>query len=258
MRLPTPEVFAPLRKALRLGLALLLLGSLNLSADIPPRPNPPRLVNDLADILSPEQEARLERFLVDYDDSTSTQIAVVTVRTTAGEDINFYAAKIGETWGVGQAGKENGIVLCVAVDDRMVAIQTGYGIEEYLRAGLAKRIIDERMVPAFRNNDYPGGIVAGVNGIVEVLSGKFEAVDKPEAFPWGGLFLLILLLLIFGLRNRGRGNGYWIGPTGGHVFRPGGFGGFGGFGGGFGGGGGGGFGGFGGGSFGGGGASGGW
>jgi len=255
MRLAIPEFSASLRCALRLSFALFLFVSGPLSAEIPPRPNPPRLVNDLADILSPEMEARLERFLVDYDDSTSTQIAVVTVRTTEGDDINMFAAKIGETWGVGQAGKENGIVLCVAVDDRKVAIQTGYGIEEYLRAGLAKRIIDERIVPAFRNNDYPGGIVAGVNGIVEVLSGKFDAVDKPEAFPWGGLFLLILLLLIFGLRNRGRGNGYWIGPTGGHIFRPGGFGGFGG---GFGGGGGGGFGGFGGGSFGGGGASGGW
>ncbi len=239
-------------------LAWVVCTAASVQAEIPKRPNPPRLVNDLANILSDQEESALERFLIDYDDSTSTQIAVVTVRSTDGDDINMFAAKIGETWGVGQAGKENGIVLCVAVDDRKVAIQTGYGIEEFLRAGLAKRIIDERIVPVFRTGDFPGGIRAGVDGIVEVLSGKFEGEEKPEGFPLGGLILLIALLVLFsiwGRRRGGGGGGYWIGPTGGHIFRPGGFGGFGG---GFGGGGGGGFGGFGGGSFGGGGASGGW
>jgi uncharacterized protein len=248
----------PRFKLASLGLLFFALcwGALS-KAEIPKRPNPPRLVNDFANVLSDQEENALERFLIDYDDSTSTQIAVVTVRSTDGDDINMFAAKIGETWGVGQAGKENGIVLCVAVDDRKVAIQTGYGIEEFLRAGLAKRIIDERIVPVFRAGDFPGGIRAGVDGIVEVLSGKFEGEDKPEGFPLGALILLIALLVLFGLwgRRGGGGGGYWIGPTGGHVFRPGGFGGFGG---GFGGGGGGGFGGFGGGSFGGGGASGGW
>lgn len=253
-----------------LWLALVALLSFPLWAqEIPQRLQPPRLVNDLAEILSPQEEQRLERFLTAYDDSTSTQIVVLTVKSTGGEDVILFGAEVGEAWGVGQEGKDNGIVLTVAVEDRDVGISVGYGIEEFQNAALSKRIIDERILPQFRNDNYFGGIAAGVEGIVQTLNGQFEAEsrrqhksDGVQGVAFVIALIIVLLLLFLGRRGRGgrggRGGGlggfatgYILGSMGGSAFRSGG--GFGG--GGFGGGG---FGGFGGGSFGGGGASGSW
>lgn len=252
-------------------LALILTSTTLWAQNIPNRPSPPRLVNDFAEILSKSEEQRLERFLVDYDDSTSTQIVILTIASTEGEDIILYGNEVGEKWGVGQEGKDNGIVLVVAKDDRKVGISVGYGIEEFQNAAYTKRIIDERILPEFRNNDYFGGIIAGVDGIVSVLSGQFEN-DNPRKSSnnekaSGFVFFLILLIIIIIVSRRGGRGGrggrrrggsdafwtaYWLGSMGSSSFgRGGSFGGGGGFGGG-------GFGGFGGGSFGGGGASGSW
>ena len=243
-------------------LALLLFPALQ-AQEIPKRPNPPRLVNDLAEVLSAEEERRLERFLVDYDDSTSTQIVVLTVASTSGEDIVLYGSSVGENWGVGQEFKDNGIVLVVAVEDRSIGIATAYGIEEYMNAAATGRIIDERILPYFKNGDYFSGIAAGVEGIVQTLAGTFdnEKGRSPGRDGMGSgllLFLIILLFVLLGSRGRGGGGGgglmtaYWLGSMGGYTMGRGrGFGGGGSFGGG-------GFGGFGGGSFGGGGASGSW
>ena len=246
-------------------LMLLLCGFVQ-AQDIPPRPSPPRLVNDLADVLSASEEQQLERYLVDYDDSTSTQIVVLTVASTQGNDILLYGAEVGEAWGVGQQGKDNGIVLVVAVEDRKVGISVGYGIEEFQNAVYTQQIIDKMILPRFKEGDYFGGIASGVKGIVDVLNGKF-ANEHPRRGDDGAkgaafvIFLIILFFVFLSLRRGGRGGnrggglgsfatGYWLGSMGGSSFRGGG-----GFGGGFGGGG---FGGFGGGSFGGGGASGSW
>ena len=121
----------------------LLLFPVLQAQEIPKRPSPARLVNDLAEVLSAEEERRLERFLVDYDDSTSTQIVVLTVASTYGEDIVLYGSSVGENWGVGQEFKDNGIILVVAVEDRSIGIATAYGIEEYMNAAATGRIIDE-------------------------------------------------------------------------------------------------------------------
>lgn len=223
--------------------------------DLPPRPTPPRLVNDLADVLSPSQEQMLEQKLVAFDDSTSTQIAVITLRSTGQYVIEDYALYLGRAWGVGQAGMNNGVVILAAIDDRRVTIQVGYGIEPYVTDGRAKRIIENDVLPAFRNNDYYGGLDAASTRVMEYVTGAFVPEDEaPEGLSIVQVLLLIIIVLIilyfFGRMNKGggvtysgRGPTYWGG------------GGFGGGGGGFGGGG---FGGFGGGSFGGGGASGGW
>lgn len=237
-------------------LGLLLLGFVT-NAQLPERPNPPRLVNDFRQVLSTGERNQLEDKLVAYDDSTSTQITIVIVGTTGGEDINFYAAQIGEKWQVGQKGKDNGAVICVAYDDRKVAIQTGYGLEEFLTAGEIKLIIENVVLPEFKAGDYYGGLDAGTDALIQALNGEFKGTGKkvPRGVSIGGvILLLVLLFVIASIIKRGGGGGFLIGPGGGHWHR-GGFGGgsFGGFGGG-----GGGFGGFGGGSFGGSGASGSW
>jgi uncharacterized protein len=241
---------------------LLVVFSLVLSAQrFPDPPDPPQLVNDFADALSQSQENQLESKLVAYSDTTSTEIAVVLINTLNDEDPNLYAAELGEAWGVGRKGKDNGLVFLVAVDDRQMAIQNGYGLEAVLTDYETKMIIENYIIPEFKQGDYYGGIDSGTDQIILLLAGEFDGSgnrrgeDARKGIPvFAIIIILIILFSIFRRRGRGGGlrggGGYWIGGMGG-------FGSSGGFGGGssFGGGG---FGGFGGGSFGGGGASGSW
>ena len=137
-----------------IGAALLCL---NLSA-IPGRPNPPRLVNDFAGLFSPAQTAELERMLVDFSDTTSNQITVVTVNDLEGYDSSEYATRIGLDWQVGTAQFNNGVVVLVkpktpdSYGDAFIAV--GYGLEGAIPDAYATRIVREQMIPHFKNNDY--------------------------------------------------------------------------------------------------------
>lgn len=238
--------------------------SLPSGSQIPPPQNPPRLVNDFAGLMSPSQEADLERQLVRYDDSTSTQIVIVTMRDLGGYEISEFSYELGDQWGVGQSGKDNGLVITVSADDRQVFMATGWGTEGYITDVQAKRIIDQYMIPHFKQGDYYTGLQQGTRVIAGLLSGAFEAdrLKKDEDFPVGNIIFILLFVafLVFLFSRGGGGNGGmrrgggWDGPI---IIGSGGFGR--GFGGGMGGSiGGGGFGGFGGGGFGGGGAGGSW
>jgi uncharacterized protein len=253
---------------LLLGLLFVLLafGS-TLKAQLPSPPVPPRLVNDYTGTLTASQIDALERKLVAYDDSTSTQILVMLVDDLQGYSVEQYATEIGHSWGVGQKDKGNGAVILVkprkGSERGQVNISPGYGMEQYVTDATAKRIIEKEMIPAFKENDYYTGIDNAVNTIMDLCSGKFsqdEYADGGKPIPfWLILIFIIALILIF---RSGNGNQNYSGGGTRTIWIPmgGGFGG-GGFGGGsFGGGGfsGGGFGGFGGGGFGGGGASGSW
>ncbi len=247
-------------------LLLLLFAFLQISRaiEIPPKPNPPRLVNDFAGIMSREQSDRLEQKLVAYSDSTSTQIAIVTIASLEGSDITQTAYRIGDAWGVGGPNQDNGVVILLAIQDRSVWIATGKGMEGPVPDVSAKRIIDNIMLPNFKNGDYYSGLDQGTDAIIRLASGEFidEIEDKPESKIPLIIFIIIVIIILFIIsrNNRGRGGRYISrGGTFGSpwIWGGGGFGGFGGGGGGFGGGGGG-FGGFGGGSFGGGGAGGRW
>ncbi len=236
---------------------------------VPPKPNPPRLVNDFANVLTPEQEQALERKLVSYDDSTSTQIAVVTMTSTGDYAIEEVSLEILRQWGVGgQAGKDNGIVILAAIKDRDIWIATGYGMEGAVPDITAKNIIENDVLPAFREENYYRGFDNATNSIFRAAAGEYKAPAGYRKSKGGGIslgkiivafFILMIVLNMFG-GGGGRGGGFMsrrgYRGFGGPVFFPGGFGGSGG--GGFGGGGGGGFGGFGGGGGGGGGAGGSW
>ncbi|HVF82226.1 MAG TPA: TPM domain-containing protein [Flavisolibacter sp.] len=238
---------------------------------IPAKPNPPRLVNDFAGALTPEQREALEAKLVAYDDSTSNQIAVVTLGTTGDYVIDEVALGILRTWGVGGA-KNNGIVILAAINDRKVWIATGYGLEGAVPDITAKAITDNDITPNFRAENYYRGFDAATNSIMKAAAGEYKAPARDRRGASGrgggfgkiilGIIILFVILGMFGGGNN-RGGGYmsrrgssWLGPMilGNMLDR-----GSGGSGGGFGGGGfgGGGFGGFGGGS-GGGGAGGSW
>lgn len=237
------------------------------SADsvIPARPNPPRLVNDFVGILSSSERERLEQKLRTYNDSTSTQITVVIVRTTEPYPIGDFAFRVGRKWGVGQQGKNNGLVLAWATETRKVYIATGYGLEGAIPDAIAKRIISNVIVPNFKQSQYYQGLDEATTEIIQRAQGEYKA--EPDSGDGGDgssifIWIFVVFIIIYFISRRGGGGGGRSNRNGGGGFFPPvflptstGWGGSSG-GGGFGGGGGGGFGGFGGGSFGGGGAGG--
>jgi len=245
--------------------------------DIPDRPSPPRLVNDFTATLAPDQLAALERKLVDFNDSTSTQIAVVIVKSLNGYDKADFTYRLAQKWGVGQKGKNNGAVILVkpknASEKGEAYVASGYGLEDVIPDAICKRIVDNEMIPRFRDGDYYGGIDAATTVMIDLAKGKYTAnqyTKKHDAGPIGLIVpVIILLVVLFAIRSSrssshsvGKSLPWWmalwmLGSSGsGHSGSFNSFSSGSGFGGG--GGGGGGFGGFGGGSFGGGGAGGSW
>jgi uncharacterized protein len=247
---------------------LLLLPLVAVAQNIPPRPNPPRLVNDIAGVLSAEQENMLERKLVAYDDSTSNQIAVVLISSLNEYPIEEYALKLFRDWQIGNKTTNNGILVLAAIDDRKIRIEVGYGLEGAVPDITANTIITNDIVPSFRSDDYYEGLDKATNSIFAAAAGEYKApagysdrVTKGRRIPLGVIIAIIIIFIIFSKRSRGGGGGFMSRRGFGPIFFPTGGGGWGGGGWSGGGGswsGGGGFGGFGGGSSGGGGASGSW
>lgn len=201
-------------------------------------------VNDHADLIPSDLELKMENYLREFERSDSTQVAVLTIPSLAGEALDEYSLKVAETWALGQKNKDNGVLLLVAKEERKIKIEVGYGLEGKLTDLMAGRIIDNEIAPYFKQGNFEGGIIAAINGIASAVRGEYKgdgrtASKKEKRSPWGLLALLLFLgpsFLRFGLSGRRgvshRRSGMWIGgPFGG------GGGGFSGGGGGFGGGG---------------------
>jgi len=229
------------------------------------KPNPPVLVTDLAGVLSPEQKQALENKLVAIDDSSSNQIAVVILPTLDGNPIEEYATKLFRTWGIGNKKTNNGILLLIAIQDKKIRIEVGYGLEGAIPDITANSIIDNDIKPAFRQQAYYEGIDNATDDIAKAAVGEYKVKRERQSKGKGSnliLFVLIVFIIVAILGKKG-GGGSNIGGSGFSDFATGMLlgsllGGGGRSGGSDWGGGGGGFGGFGGGSSGGGGASGGW
>jgi uncharacterized protein len=251
--------------------AFMALSSLNLSAQELPK-NTNKLVNDFTNTLSTQEKAALTRKLIAYNDSTSTQVVILMVPDYNGYAAMDYTTRVAENWGIGQKGKDNGILISVAMDERKMAISTGYGMEDRVTDAATSTIREEYMKPAFRNGNYYKGLDDATTIIFDLAAGKYKAdkiANGNNAKGIGlGAFLIIFFIIITiisrirRVRNHHMGGGSMdiltilmlMGSGNRHGgswndFNSGG----GGFGGG-----GGGFGGFGGGSFGGGGSSGSW
>jgi len=249
---------------------LSLLFTFAFAQDFPEKPN--TLVNDYANVLSADQKQQLETKLVSFNDSSSTQIAIAILKSVGDYDINEYAVELGRKWGVGQSGKNNGIMIVVAVGDRKISIQTGYGLEGALPDIYAKRIIDNDIKPNFRAGNYYAGLDEGTTSIIKYTKGEYKNDSPKTSSKKGGgggsivIIIIIVIVIIIIMRKGGGGGSEVIGGRGASnalfwamLFGSGGGGrSSGGWGGGSSGGGGGGFGGFGGGNFGGGGSSGSW
>ena len=258
-------------------LALLAVGVLTPAA-ASAQPPPPVLtapVNDFANVIDADSKAEMDRRIRALQQTTGDAVVVATVDTVQPyADINEYAVKMFENSGkgIGQKGKDNGVLIVVAVKDHRVRIETGYDNEAYITDGFAGEVIRNTMTPEFRQGHYGAGLLAATTRIINrIADGRgvtVPDVPRPRAsgsgarpqIPFSLIIFVIFIIIVLASNSRRRRRGYWgggpwsgwnsgVGPFGG--------GGFGGFGGG-GGGGGGGFGGFGGGSSGGGGASGSW
>ena len=247
-------------------LLFVCFAQLSFAQNILPRPNPPKLVNDVAGVLSPEQREILEQKLVALDDSSSNQIAIVLIPTLDGYPIEEYANKLFREWGIGHKGTNNGVLIIAAINDRKVRIEVGYGLEGAIPDVTASDIYNNLIVPAFRDQNYYRGLDDATTALSKAAVGEYKIKKEKKGKSKGKplftfLAMLIFILLVVAGGGRGGGGsmsrrGYSDVATGmllGSLL-----GGGRSSGGGFGDSGGGGFGGFGGGSSGGGGACGGW
>ena len=258
--------------ALAAPIMVLMMAVTSARAGVPDAPNPPRLVNDFANLMSQSAAATLEDSLTLFARHTSTQVAVVTISDLEGREIAEYAQEIAEKWGIGQKGKDNGVIILVkpktSDSQGRAFIGTGYGVEGALPDVTCSRIVREVMIPHFKENDYAGGIEAGAVAVMKAVQGEYEAEEGDydatgigiiTVFIIVGIVFIIIALSDSGNNNNGRhithspgnewlaadlfaaarasrGSGGW--SSGGGSFGGGGFGGFGGgsFGGGGGGG----------------------
>ena len=225
--------------------------------DFPKQANPQKLVNDYSGTLNADELNALEAKLEAYEDSTSTQIAIVIENSLEGEDEFDYSQRLAENWQIGRKGKNNGLLIYIAIEDRKIRIQNGSGLEGSITDALSKRIIEEVIKPNFKKRNYYAGLNDATDFIMRAAAGEFindEPMGNQQGPPPMGfvivLILFFLFIIFFGKGGRGgRGGMFMAGPMIG-TFGGGGFS--------SGGGGGSSFGGFGGGSFGGGGAGGSW
>ncbi len=219
---------------------------------------------DYAKILTASEKEALEKKLIHYSDSTSTQMVIITITSLQGEDIGILTPKWAHQWGIGQAKEDNGILILLAREERKIWISPGYGVEDRLTAGVVGQMIRDIIIPEFKTGNYYQGLDKGTDAIVDLLKGKYKGTRQanPDSGESIGTIILIILAVVFllfifsrkggGKNGRGGNGGQFSGPSlgemiilsslgrggfgGGGSSSGGGFGG-GGFGGGFGGGG---------------------
>lgn len=213
-----------------LSLFVLLCVSFVLMAqDIPNPMRPYRLVNDFANVFSNSEKQALENKLLMYNDTTSTQIYVVTVSDLGGYPVSDYAFKLGEKWGVGQSGKDNGLVILlkpkIGNSRGQAFVATGYGLESYITDAFAGRIVRNYMIPYFQDDDYFGGVNAAVDVVIAKLSGEFDA-DAVQHRGIPGWVIVLIMLIIFIVAtsssggNKNSNKGGYNRPGGPPIFFP--------------------------------------
>lgn len=176
--------------------ALVLLAPWAAVADVAIPPLKAR-VTDLTATLSQSQQADLEQRLAAFEQRKGSQIAVLLVPTTQPESVEQYAVRVEESWKLGRKGIDDGVLVLVAKDDHKLWIEVGYGLEGVLPDAIAKRIIEEEMVPRFKQGDFYGGISAGVERIIKVIDGEPLPPPKTRAAPGAGIDLNSLLFIGF-------------------------------------------------------------
>lgn len=180
-------------------------------------------VNDFAQVLSPTARALLETDLGDFEKRTTTQVAVVTVPTLGGDYVEHYAAKLFEEWGIGTKESDNGVLLLLAVDDKKMRIEVGYGLEGALPDSVAQNILDDQMKPLLRARDYDGAVHAGVSSIMQAVDGEYTASSTGSENMWTAFlsfqafaFVVIIVLQLFAA-FLARTSSWWAGGVIGFI-----------------------------------------
>lgn len=197
--------------------------SLNAQFEIPELPKKQTSVYDYVDLLASDKKSSLERKLIQYSDSTSTQIVVAIISSTNGENIGLLTPKWAHKWGIGQKKEDNGVFILLAKDDRKIWISPGYGVEHKLTAGTVGEITRTVIIPEFKKGDYYAGLDKASDAIFKVLSGTYKASPKTKSsdgFPIGMIVFLLIVFVIFMIaissNKRGRG-GKGGGKKGGNL-----------------------------------------
>jgi uncharacterized protein len=135
-------------------------------------------ITDLAGVLSPEEVSSLESKLADLERTDSTQIGILIIPSLEGQPLEDYSIRVAEAWKLGQKGRDNGAILLVAMKDRQVRIEVGYGLEGTLTDARSFQVIQNEILPHFRQGDFYGGIDAGVTALIQVVRGVYQGPSQ--------------------------------------------------------------------------------
>lgn len=213
MKIPT--IAKPNSKGIFQLVFLLILLSSNCifsQFTIPEKPEFQTSVYDYANLFNANEKTQLEEKLVHYSDTTTTQIVVITVESLKGEDVNMLATNWGQKWGIGGTAKDdNGVIILISKNDRKIAINPGYGLEDRLTAGTGGEIIRNIIIPEFKAGSYYKGVNKGTDALFDVFKGKYKGTRKQakqeQDFPVLPFIIIIVFILILASRNkRGGGN----------------------------------------------------
>ncbi|WP_253469642.1 YgcG family protein [Flavobacterium sp. HSC-61S13] len=182
-------------------------------------------VFDYAKILSPSEKGTLERKLIHYSDSTSSQMVIVTIPSLKGEDIAVLTTTWAQKWGLGKEKEDNGILILLALNERKIHIAPGYGVEDRLTAGVVGQMIRDIIIPEFKTGNYYQGLDKGTDAVIEILKGKYKGTRQanPDNGESMGTIILIIIAVVFllfifsrkggGKNGRGGNGGQFSGPS---------------------------------------------
>ncbi|WP_373767868.1 YgcG family protein [Glaesserella sp.] len=197
-------------------IGLLALFSVNGWANYPESPKPFRYVSDYTQTLSAQDTQTLENALVEYGKKTSSQIAVVLVPTTQGEEVSTYAFNLFNKWGIGREKQNNGVLLLIVKNDRKLFIATGRGLEGALPDAIASSIIRNDITPYFKQGQYAQGIAKGLSSIIAATQGEYAPANMEESendIADFGIFIVIALAIFILFNTVGRGGNTYISPS---------------------------------------------
>ncbi|WP_439243591.1 TPM domain-containing protein [Lonepinella sp. BR2474] len=178
--------------------SLILCSVVAKATTFPEVPNPFRYVNDYTKTLSAQEIQYFETKLSQYGQETSSQIALVIIPTTDGEDISQYTAQLGDKWGIGRKQLNNGVLFLVAKEDRKVFIATGQGLQGVLTDAFLSQVIRQAILPYFRQGQYAQGINSGLEHIIAASKGEYaaQAVEE-DSMDQIVPFIMVVIFILF-------------------------------------------------------------
>lgn len=179
---------------------------------------PSSYVNDYVGLLDASTKQGLENELKEFENQTSNQIVIAIFPSLEGENLEDFSIRLAQKWKVGQKGKDNGVILLVFKKDRKLRIEVGYGLEGVLTDALSKSIIQNEMLPSFKQGDYSTGIQRGAAAIQKAIQGEYKAESKTPGWNDSDLWVFLLIILVFFIlplfKKKGWRNGITLGSGG--------------------------------------------